>query len=222
LGCGVNDDTSKIILEVANLFNDPEQHDTATKMYTECVSGAVFGGIQGSWTIKRNMTYKAKSASIVEDGNEWVLEGNFHGTAEMHPRVATVPGPRGSAEYLYKEQGRWSKLDGDEYPGSGSCIWNLNRETLTVWSADTQDRPGQLLQKPTFRSGTTPYRGWQARFTQSNEDCDYDTNYEFWCKGATVAAWRIRHEATTKETVFRNETWYHRPVASAGDDQGHA
>jgi hypothetical protein len=191
-------------------------------MYSECVSGAVFRGIQGSWTIKRVIKYKAKSAPNVEDGNEWTLEGNFNGTAEMHPRVATVPGPHDSAEYLYKEQGRWSKVDGYEYPGSGSCIWNLNREALTVWSADVHDRPGQLLQKPAFRSGTTSYRGWQARFTQSNEDCDYDTNYEFRCKGATVATWRVRHEATTKDTVFMTETCYYRPAASAGDDQGHA
>lgn len=198
------------MLEVANLFSNPDKIESSSQTYHECISAAAFRGVQGKWDFTRTVQHKSKSAP--DTSGEWIWDGKFKGEAQLHPRVASAPGARDAAEYLYEEEGTWNRVDGSTYPGTGDCVFNLDRDVFTIWTANGDGGAGQLFHTPAFTASTDPKRGWLAMVSHRGEDGGYSTIYEFQCKGVKITSWSIVHTVETDDMVYNHKTVYLRPV----------
>jgi hypothetical protein len=199
------------VLEVADLFSNPDKNESSSQTYHECISAAVFRGVQGKWDVTRTVEHKPESAP--DTPAEWVLDGKFEGKAQLHPRVATASGSRDAAEYLYEEEGTWKRVDGSTYPGTGGCVFNLDRDVFTVWTVNDDSGADQLFHTPVFYASSDPKRGWLAKVTHRGDDCGYSTIYEFQCEGVKITTWSILHTVKTKDMEFKHQTTYLRPVS---------
>jgi hypothetical protein len=165
--------------------------------------------VQGEWNFTRTVEHKPES--VTSTAGRWTLDGALEGKARLHPRTATAPGARDAAEYLYKEEGTWNRVDGSTLSCTGCCVLNLDRDVFTVWTAKDDGGAGDLFQTPLFYVSNDPSHGWLAGITRRDKDCEYNTTYEFRCKGSKVTTWRILHEVMTQDMTYKHQTIYLRP-----------
>jgi hypothetical protein len=102
---------------------------------------AVFRGLQGKWTLERNVTSRLLSHP----------SGVFKGTAEFILREGTVDGREESKvgentdaglEYLYIEDGEFTATNGMNFRATRRYVWRYDGKTdkLSVWFVKTDDR----------------------------------------------------------------------------------
>jgi hypothetical protein len=178
----------------------------ASSADTKFVAAAVFRGMQGMWTLQRNIHNRDMKS----------YGGIFDGTAHFHPRVPTATAY--SAEYLYIEEGTFKMDTGLSFPATRRYIYRYNelKDQITAWFTDEGGLSvGALFNTWKFEKPCRPYKGWVAK---GHHWCDPDTyknTCEFAFEGATLQTFDITYEAEGPNKDYSHQSWYRRPSPRA-------
>lgn len=206
LGRLVNDDSTKIVLEVANLFNDPAGHVSSRRIYQASLASAIFRGLQGRWYVQRDAQHADKATGEVADRPK----DQFKGIANLHPRLATTPTSTYATEYLYAEEGTWHKQGDHPDLSTGRCVFSLEHDSISIWDTDVDGSAGHLHQTLVFYAEDHSQTGWKAQILRTHGEFEYHTIYEFCCQAIKVDTWRVTHTVTNMDKVYKQETRFTR------------
>jgi hypothetical protein len=168
------------------------------------VSAAVFRGLQGRWSITRQLESSLPSFPT----------GTFAGTASFHPRYPTSRDY--TSEYLYVEEGELKTDAGLNIPANKRYAYRYSAESdqVSVWfvkpdgkTIDYFFHDISLLPKEADAYSS----GWKAKGTHLCEKDNYDSAYEFRFTGATLQALTIKFIVKGPNKDYVSTTQFSRP-----------
>jgi hypothetical protein len=159
---------SQVVAEVAEVIR-------ASQEDVRFVAAAAFTGMQGAWTIYRNIY------------GDIMHHGTFRGTAHFHPRE-----PTDSAfdkEYLYIEEGTIAMLNGFTSTATRRYVYRYSstKDQITAWFVSDEDNTstGALFNSWEFYNLHDEEHGWMARGEHFCDPDTYKCTCDFWFKGAS-------------------------------------
>ncbi|KAJ4370741.1 hypothetical protein N0V83_005262 [Neocucurbitaria cava] len=188
--------------EPREAINGVAQLIKASKEDHVFVAPAVFRGMQGIWTLKRNIT----SRNAASPG------GTFSGTAHFHPRMPT--NAKYSAEYLYVEEGTFKMDTGYSFPATRRYVYRFNEraDQITAWFADEDgESVGALFNTWDFYAPDDAYHGWMAQGQHWCNPDTYTNTCEFRFRGASLQTFGIIYQVEGPKKDYTHESWYERP-----------
>jgi hypothetical protein len=189
-------EATSVINEVASLIQ-------ASKTEAKFVAAAVFGSMQGIWTLSRTISSRKSS----------MPGGTFSGSAHFHPRLPTDA--TFSSEYLYIEDGALVLDNGASFPASRRYIYRYSEVTdsISAWFADDDGfSVGALFNTWVFESPTGQFEGWVARGEHWCEPDNYINLCEFKFRGAAIQTFSIRYEVEGPNKDYSHQSRYVRPA----------
>lgn len=193
-GTDTSEDASSVVQEVAGLLG-------ASVEKAKFVAAAVFRGMQGIWSLRRNIATRNTTPG-----------GVLTGTAQFHPRTPTDI--TYAAEYLYIEEGNFKMDNGFSFPATRRYIYRYNETTdkITAWFADEDgESTGAFFNTWDFHRPTDENQGWKAKGYHWCDPDTYKSGCEFKFRGSSLQTLRITYEVAGPKKDYSHESWYERP-----------
>lgn len=188
-------DASLVVQEVIDVIKASEQN-------AKFVAAAVFRGMQGVWSLRRNIATRNTTPG-----------GVLTGTARFHPRAPT--NSTYAAEYLYIEEGTFKMDNGFSFPATRRYVYRYNETTdkITAWFADEDgESTGAFFNTWDFCHPADESSGWKATGHHWCDPDTYKSGCEFKFRGSSLQTFSITYEVEGPKKDYSHESWYERPT----------
>ncbi|KAF2094086.1 hypothetical protein NA57DRAFT_47139 [Rhizodiscina lignyota] len=189
--------------EVQKSLLDLRNTLTASAEQNRFVSAAIFRGLQGKWSITRNLTSFLPGFP----------SGTLFGSAYFHPRSPTSQNY--DAEYLYIEDGTLNTQNGLTLKANKRYAYRYSeaKDQISVWFVKDDGKTiDYFFHDVTLSPKTTGShkKGWQAAGTHLCDKDNYDSAYEFRFSGATLQQVTVKFIVKGPKKDYISETRFER------------
>lgn len=195
-----NDDQAEVQKNLVDLRNTLNASTTQDHF----VSAAVFRGLQGRWTITRNLNSFLPGFP----------SGTFSGSACFHPRFPTSKDY--NAEYLYVEDGTLVTHNGLTLKANKRYAYRYSeaKDQISVWFVKDDGKKTDYLFHDILlapKTAKSHQKGWQAAGTHLCEKDNYDSSYDFRFSGATLQQLSLKFIVKGPNKNYVSDTRFERP-----------